>query len=174
MVAPPTITSHVQHTLRVNLHSHFHTLTALLPLLLTSPHGATIVTMSSILAHLSPASLPDYVASKAAVSSLHHTLSNEIARLPGRKHMVKTILVETGHMATPLFAYARIPWYASFLGPTLEVPEVAKEIMKVVERGESGVIRMPFYATLVGTLYGALPGSLQIAIRWLGGVDAAF
>ena len=77
-------------------------------------------------------------------------------------------------MATPLFAHAQMPWYAAFLGPTLEVPEVAREIVKVIGKGESAVIRMPLYASLVGSFYAALPGSLQMGVRWLGGVDTAF
>ena len=114
------------------------------------------------------------MASKSAVTSLHHTLQHEIAQTPGLKHNIKTILVEPGQMATPLFAHARLPWYASFLGPTLDGPEVAKEIVKLLERGDGGVLRMPFYAKVVGLTYGGLPESLQLFVRWLGGIDSAF
>jgi short-subunit dehydrogenase len=131
-----------------------------------------MVTISSILAHLAPAHLADYAASKAAVSSLHHTLTNEF-RQYGQSHKVKTILVEVGQMATDLFEKAETPWYAQFVGPTLEVTDVAKEIMRLLDKGQGGVIRMPAYTQMM-VWYGVLPGSVQRFVRWFSGIDAAF
>ena len=77
-------------------------------------------------------------------------------------------------MDTNLFGpHTTLPWYAHFFGPTLEAKDVAMEIVRVVERGEGGVIRMPFYAKIIGHTWGVLPGSLQKGVRWWSGVDEA-
>ena len=77
-------------------------------------------------------------------------------------------------MNTNLFGpYTTLPWYANFFGPILEAKDVAMEIVRVVERGEGGVIRMPFYAKIIGNTWGALPGSAQRGVRWWSGVDEA-
>lgn len=160
----------------VNLLAHFYTLTNVLrtPDLFTngSLPGLTIVTISSILAHLSPARLSDYVAAKAAVSSLHHTLTNELRLDEKLRTNVKTILVEVGQMDTEMFASVKTPWYASFIGPVLEAKDVARAIVDTIDRGEGGIIRMPFYATLV-PWYGVMPGGVQMLLRWLSGIDRA-
>lgn len=129
------------------------------------------MTISSILSHLAPAGISDYAASKAAVSSLHHTLTHELrkSRLDDR---IKTVLVEVGQMDTALFAKVETPWYANFFGPVLEAKDVAKEIVGLIDRGESGLVRMPFYAKLI-PWYGVMPGSLQMLVRRFAGIDQA-
>jgi NAD(P)-dependent dehydrogenase (short-subunit alcohol dehydrogenase family) len=157
-------------TLTVNTLSHFNTLAALLPYLTASEAGGHVVTVSSILAHLAPASLPDYTASKAAVLSIHQTLLHELRKAGDQK--VKSLLVETGQLDTPLFASTSLPFYARFFGPLLEAKDVAKEIVRTIEGGRGGVIRMPFYAKCM-PFYGVLPGTLQLAVRWFSGIDGA-
>ncbi|KIV97446.1 hypothetical protein PV10_01198 [Exophiala mesophila] len=162
-------------TLKTNALSQFNTLSALLPHLVASPVGAHVVTISSILSHLSPASLADYSASKTAISSLHHTLRHELSSHPEPSvfHKVKTLLVETGQLDTGLFAEkTSLPFYAEFFGPVLEASKVAKDIVKAIERGDGGVIRMPFYAKVM-PLYPILPGMVQNLIRWFSGIDRA-
>jgi NAD(P)-dependent dehydrogenase (short-subunit alcohol dehydrogenase family) len=156
----------------VNLLAHFYTLSNLLWRERSPLPGLTVVTISSILAHLSPASLSDYVAAKAAVSSLHHTLTNEIRLNDDLKTKVKTILVEVGQMDTELFACVTTPWYADFVGPVLEAKDVARAIVNAIDSGEGGIIRMPFYATLV-PWYAVMPGSIQLLLRWASGIDKA-
>ena len=135
-------------TLSVNALSHFNLLHACLPHLTTRPNGAHIVTISSVLAHLAPARLADYTASKSAISTLHYSLSYEIATHPSSdvRSKIKTLLVETGQIETGLFADMSLPWYANFFGPVLDAKDVASEIIRVVGRGEGGVVRMPAYA----------------------------
>lgn len=166
-------------TVGINLLAHFYTLANVLRA--SNPFtggsqsaqpGLTIVTISSVLAHLSPARLSDYAASKAAASSLHHTLTNELRLDEKFRSNIKTILVEVGQMDTEMFATLSIPWYASFIGPTLEAKDVARAIVDTIDRGEGGTIRMPFYATLV-PWYSVMPGSLQILLRWASGIDVA-
>ena len=163
-------------SISVNLLAHFYTLTKVLrePALFTdgSLPGLTVVTISSILAHLSPARLSDYVAAKAAVSSLHHTFTNELRLDEDLRSNIKTILVEVGQMDTEMFACVETPWYASFIGPVLEAKDVGRAIVNMIDRGEGGIIRMPFYATLV-PWYGIMPGSLQMVLRWASGIDRA-
>lgn len=160
----------------INLLGQFYTLTNVLRAS-TSPKngsqsGLTLVTISSILAHLSPARLSDYVAAKAAVSSLHHTFTNELRLNEDLRTNVKTILVEVGQMDTEMFAGIKTPWYASFVGPVLEAKDVARAIVDTIDGGEGGIIRMPFYATLV-PWYSVMPGSLQMVLRWASGIDVA-
>lgn len=133
------------------------------------------MTISSILSYLAPASLADYSASKIAVSSLHNTLRHELRAHPDPSVFgkVKTLLIETGQLDTNLFAAkTSLPFYAEFFGPILQANKVAKEILKTIERGDGGVIRMPFYAKLM-PLYPALPGIFQIVVRWFSGIDRA-
>ena len=86
---------------------------------------------------------------------------------------MKTLLVETGQLDTQLFANkTSLPFYAHFFGPVLEAKDVAKEIVKMIERGDGGVVRMPFYAKCM-PFYGALPGTAQLVIRWFSGIDRA-
>ncbi|KAJ9614479.1 hypothetical protein H2200_002616 [Cladophialophora chaetospira] len=162
-------------TLTTNTLSHFTTLSIVLPYLLSSTRGAHIITISSILSHLSPSRLSDYSASKAAISSLHNTLYHEL--LTHSDHTifsrVKLLLVEPGMLSTQLFSdITSVPWYANFFGPVLEAKDVAKEIVKWVERGDGGVIRMPFYAKCV-PLLSVVPGSVQRVVRWWSGIDTA-
>ncbi|KIW62517.1 hypothetical protein PV04_10684 [Phialophora macrospora] len=162
-------------TVTTNTLSHFTTLAVILPYLISSPQGAHVITISSILAHLSPSRLADYSCSKAAISSLHNTLYHELLTHPdsGVFSRVKTLLVEPGMLSTQLFSdITRVPWYANFFGPMLEAKDVAKEILRWVERGDGGVIRMPFYAKCVPVL-GVMPGVVQRAVRWWSGIDRA-
>lgn len=162
-------------TLQINTISHFNTLTTFLPMIMSSPHGGHIISISSILSHLAPSQLSDYAASKAALSSLHNTLTNELAVHPSAnvRKSLKTILVEPGMMNTQLFAdITTVPWYANFFGPVLDVKDMAQAIVRMLERGEGGVIRMPVYCAFM-PLYGILPGSIQRFVRWFAGIDQA-
>ncbi|KAJ9661165.1 hypothetical protein H2198_002109 [Neophaeococcomyces mojaviensis] len=162
-------------TITVNTISHFNTLSAFLGDMVEHKSGATIVTISSLLAHLSPSRLSDYSASKAALSSLHACLTHEIANNPSKdvRDKVKTVLVEPGMIQTQLFAdITKVPWYANFFGPVLEVNDIAKAIIDKLSRGESGVIRMPFYSKCM-PVYAVMPGSMQTFMRWFSGIDAA-
>jgi len=147
----------------------------LLPYLTSSDRGAHIVTISSVLAHFAPASLSDYTASKAGVSAIHQTLCHELRVHPNPSlfSKIKTLLVEPGQLDTQLFAgKTSLPFYAHFFGPILETKDVAKEIVRTIERGDGGVIRMPYYARCA-PFYAALPGTLQLVIRWFSGIDGA-
>jgi len=136
---------------------------------MASPAGGTLVTVSSILAHMTPANLTDYAASKAAVSAIHTSLTMEL-RQQSLTDKVKTILVETGQIDTDLFRRVETP--SNFFGPILDTREVAKEIVKLIDSGDGGLVRMPAYARFIDW-YMVLPAGLQIVARWASGIDVA-
>lgn len=80
------------------------------------------------------------------------------------------MLVTPGQLGTRLFEGVQTP--SSFLGPVVEAPELAREIVRLVDAGESGEISLPLYAKWVGVL-DVLPFSLQRLARWASGVDRA-
>ncbi|EGE00462.1 short-chain dehydrogenase/reductase [Trichophyton tonsurans CBS 112818] len=159
----------IETTIKTNILSHFHALKAFLPGMLSSRIGGTIVTVSSVLGHITAAGLSDYAASKAAVTAVHRTVDAEI-RVLGASKKIKTILVETGQIATPLFEGLETP--NSFWAPVLEPVQVAREIISMIDSGNGGVIRMPAYATFLG-VYAMLPASIERLARYLSGVDSA-
>ena len=161
--------SSIDQTLSTNIYAHFNTLRAFLPGIIASPNGGTVVTVSSILAHMTPANLTDYAASKAAVSALHTSLTMEL-RQQGLTDKVKTILVETGQIDTDLFKGVETP--SNFFGTILETKEVAKEIVKLIDNGDGGLVRMPAYAKLIDW-YMVLPAGLQMVVRWASRIDVA-
>jgi NAD(P)-dependent dehydrogenase (short-subunit alcohol dehydrogenase family) len=161
--------SQINLTLQTNLHSHFHTLQTFLPSLLASH---SVVTIASVLGRLGAANLTDYAAAKAGLIALHASLRAELVSpnaLPGSEN-VRTVLVTPGQLGTNLFAGVQTP--SSFLGPVVEAPELAKEIVRIVDEGVSGEISLPLYAKWVGVLQ-VLPFSLQRLARWVSGVDTA-
>ncbi|KAF2840031.1 NAD(P)-binding protein [Patellaria atrata CBS 101060] len=170
----------IDRSLRTNLHSHYHTLRTFLPGILRSENGGTIVTLSSTLAHLGCSHLSTYTASKAALLALHASLRAELSHFsspayekqyPGAKY-IKTLLVSPGQLATPLFDGLKTP--SSFLAPVLEPVEVAKEIIRMVERGEGGEIVTPFYSKWVPWMTVLSPGVRDLLIRWSGRDKAIF
>jgi NAD(P)-dependent dehydrogenase (short-subunit alcohol dehydrogenase family) len=147
----------------------------------------TIVTVSSVLAHLGCRNLclypeihlnkpfkltshfsADYSASKSALLALHASLSAELATQ--RPHNIKTLLVAPGQLSTPLFAGIKTP--SPFLAPVLEPVDVAKEVIRAIDAGEGGVLAMPLYARWVGWME-VLPAGLQKVVRWWSGMDRA-
>lgn len=153
--------------MRTNLLAAFHLYQVFLPgIVADAENGGTIVTVSSVLGQLSPAGLSDYSASKAGLSALHRTIEAEFCG----SERIKTLLVETGQMATPLFDWVRTPNH--FFAPVLEPVEVAREIVAAVDSGRGGVLRLPAFAKLVNW-YAVLPAAVQRVARYLSGIDRA-
>ncbi|KAL1971243.1 hypothetical protein VTN77DRAFT_195 [Rasamsonia byssochlamydoides] len=159
----------MKKTIRTNLLAPFHTLQVFLPGMLTAENGGAIVTVSSVLGQLTAAGLADYSASKAGLSALHRTLEAEL-RASGHDEKIKLLLVETGQMCTPLFDGIETP--NGFFAPVLEPIQVAYEIVSAIDKGRSGVIRLPAFAKLVNW-YAVLPASIQRLARYLSGIDGA-
>ncbi|KAJ5585178.1 uncharacterized protein N7459_004978 [Penicillium hispanicum] len=156
-----------EKTMRTNLLAAFHLYQVFLPgMLCEAENGGTLVTISSVVGQLSPAGLSDYSASKAGLSALHRSLE---AELRGNEQ-IKTLLVEIGQMATPLFDWVRTPNH--FFAPVLEPVEVAREIVAAIDSGQGGVLRLPFFGKLVNW-YAVFPAAVQIVARYLSGIDDA-
>ncbi|KAL4933663.1 uncharacterized protein BDV17DRAFT_64866 [Aspergillus undulatus] len=158
-----------QKTIQTNLIAVFHTCQVFLPHMLSSENGGTIVNASSVLGQLCAAGLADYSASKAGLSALHRTLEAEL-RVAGNGDKVKTVLVETGQISTSLFKSVQTP--NSFFAPVLEPIRVAQEIVSMVDKGKSGVIRLPTFAMLA-SFYAVLPAGVKQIARYLSGIDSA-
>lgn len=129
----------------------------------------TIVTVSSVLGHLGAANLSAYTASKAALLALHHSLVAELAQNPDAKD-IKTILVTPGQMGTSMFGNLQTP--SNFLAPIVTPADVGKDIIRLIEKGDSGEVALPLYSKYIQFL-GALPLSVQHIIRRLSGLDVA-
>ncbi|KAL3477901.1 hypothetical protein BJX99DRAFT_120269 [Aspergillus californicus] len=158
-----------QKTLQTNLLSVVHTCQVFLPQMLSAENGGTVVNVSSVLGQLCAAGLADYSASKAGLSALHRTLEAEL-RVSGNGDKVKTVLVESGQMSTPLFNFIKTP--NSFFAPVLEPSRVAQEIVSMIDKGRSGVIRLPTFA-MFANWYVVLPAGLQRIGRHISGIDSA-
>ncbi|KAF2749885.1 short chain dehydrogenase/reductase [Sporormia fimetaria CBS 119925] len=158
----------VERVFRTNTFSHFNTLRAVLPHMLREQRG-TIVTVSSALGHLGAANLSSYAASKAALHALHRTLCAELAQNPKARD-IKTILVSPGQMSTTMFAKVKTP--SNFFAPVIAPTEVAKEILRLIEKGQSGEVTAPFYTSWVSA-FGVLPHGVQALLRKWSGVDTA-
>ncbi len=136
--------------------------------MLASRRG-TIVTVSSVLGHLGAANLSAYCSSKAALLALHHSLRAELSQLPGAED-IKTILVQPGQMSTKMFENVHAP--SRFFGPVVTPAEMAQGIIRLVDRGESGVVALPLYSRWIQGL-GCLPFGVQHVVRRWSGLDTA-
>ena len=146
----------------------------------------TIVTVSSVLGHLGCANLckkfaliscrgltgaAAYASTKAALIALHSSLRAELTHStdPAAQE-IRTILVTPGQIATPMFSSVQTP--SKFLAPVVEPTDVVKEIVRLVDEGESGVVSFPFYSRWIQWL-NVLPMGMQRVVRSLSGVDRA-
>lgn len=163
-----TTAEDVERTFRVNTLSHFHTIRTFLPYMLKEGRG-TIVTVSSVLGHLGAANLSAYTASKAALLALHHSLRAELVQNPDAQD-IKTILVTPGQMGTKMFAGLQTP--NNFLAPIVTPADIGKDIIRLIEKGESGEIALPLYSRYIHFL-GVLPVGIQQVVRRLSGLDTA-
>ena len=156
----------------INVISHFNTIRTFLPSMLASELGGTIVTVASVLGRLGASHLSDYTAAKAGLIAMHTSLSAELksSSAPEGADGIRTILVTPGQLSTNLFAGLETP--SSFFGPVVEPVELAREIVRMVDAGESGQISLPFYARWVEWL-DVLPVGMQMIVRRLSGIDTA-
>lgn len=73
-------------------------------------------------------------------------------------------------MGTTMFAGVQTP--SNFLAPILSPAEVAKNIMGLIEKGESGDVALPLYSRYVDVL-DTLPVGIQALVRRWSGMDTA-
>lgn len=77
-----------------------------------------------------------------------------------------------GQLNTDLFDGVESSALSRFVGPTVEVKDLAMRVVGMVERGEGGVVAEPAYARWIGVV-GLLPVGLQKVARGVSGVDVA-
>lgn len=123
-----------------------------------------IVSISSILGTLAPRNLSIYSASKAAIIQIHEALTQEVSYLP----MIRLLLVTTGQLTTTMFHDVKPPM--KFLAPLVHHVELAKEIVRKIEKGEKGVLCAPLYANFL-PIVKCLPIFMQDFCRWFSGID---
>lgn len=177
----------VKMILRINLYSSFITIKTFLPGMLEIGRGY-IVTVASILGHLSPARLSKfdltrrnisnelgaYGASKAGLISLHESLTSEIRHSytpPNQPPtMVKTLLVCPGQIETDLFKGVKTP--SSLFAPVLDPNFLAGKIVEMISEGKDGTLYLPFYTNFI-PLMRAMPTRFTNFARHLSGMDQA-
>ncbi|KAH8695400.1 putative short-chain dehydrogenase/reductase family protein [Talaromyces proteolyticus] len=159
----------MKKTIQTNLLAPFHALQVFLPGMMETENGGVIVNVSSVLGQLTAAGLSDYSTSKAGLSAMHRSLEAEL-RASGHDEKIKTILVETGQLFTPLFDEIQTP--SQFFAPVLEPMQVAYDIVSAIDNGDTGIIRLPAFAKLVNW-YAVLPASIQRLARYLSRIDTA-
>lgn len=159
----------IERVYRINTFSHHHINSLFLPPLLASKKGGHIVTISSVLGYFGASRLSTYTASKAALIAFHTSLRSELAVSAPQ---IRTILVTSGELDTQMFAGLKQSRFQRFLGPVVEVKELAVRIVGMIERGEAGHISLPAYAEWSSVL-DALPVGLKQMFRQVSGVDTA-
>ncbi len=80
------------------------------------------------------------------------------------------MLVAPGQVGTALFADVRTP--SRFLAPVVEPTVLAREVVRMLDAGASGEVRMPLYAAWAPAMAG-LPAGVQAVVRWWSGMDRA-
>lgn len=130
------------------------------------------MTVASVLGKVAASHLSDYCAAKAGLIAMHTALRSELASpsAPEGSENIRTVLVTPGQLATPLFQGLETP--SDFFGPVIEPVELAREVVRVIDAGVSGVISMPLYARLIEWMH-VLPASLERLARDVSGVDRA-
>lgn len=157
----------IETIIRVNLLLSFYTMKVFLPDMLHMGRGY-IVTVGSVLGYMSPARLSAYGASKSGLIALHESVTYELGPPLINPHGVKTLLVCPGQMKTDLFHGVLTP--SSLLAPELEPKYVAAKIVKALELGRRGEIRLPFYGNFL-PVFRAAPWPLTELARYLSGMD---
>jgi len=162
----------VKQTFDVNTLAHFWTLKAFLPGMIKEKTGH-IITVSSVMGIVGSAQMTDYCASKAATISLHESLRYELDKRY-KTPKIRTTLVATGHIQTPMFQYTKFPtWpFFKFLAPSLPPVAVAKAVIAALDEQHSRTIYMPFYTHFV-PFVSLLPSFGRDFCQWISGADHA-
>ena len=161
----------VERTFATNTIAQYHLTRLFLAPLLKGQKGGTLVTVSSVLAHLGASNLSAYTASKAALIAYHNSITAELAEIAPQ---IKTILVAPGQLDTQLFKNVKLRgWLRNFFGSVVAAGEVAVRIVGLIDKGEGGLVCLPAYARYIPWV-GVLPVGVQRVLRGWSGVDAAY
>lgn len=157
----------IERTLKVNLLSSFYTIKIFLPDMLEL-HRGYIITIASVLGYMSPSRLSAYGASKSGLIALHESLTYELGPPSINPTGVKTLLICPGQLKTRMFRGVQTP--SSLLAPELDPSYVAKNVLKAVELGRRGEIKLPFYGNIL-PVFRAVPWPIVEVARYYSGID---
>lgn len=156
----------IERIIQVNLILNFFTTKIFLPGMMRVLRGY-VVTISSVLAYMSPANFGAYGASKSGLLAFHESLTYELGPPLLRLHGIKTLLVCPGQMETKMFLSVKTP-QKTFA--KLDAVQVALKIMNALEHGKRGEMRLPLYAKFI-PVFRASPWPIVEAMRVLSGID---
>ncbi|KAH3675165.1 hypothetical protein WICMUC_002821 [Wickerhamomyces mucosus] len=125
-----------------------------------------IITIASVLGFISPANLSIYSSTKAALISLHDSLTHELSS----NGQIRTLLVVSGQLNTSLFKDINPP--KQFIAPVIDSKKLADLIVEKIENGERGILYLPLF-TLIVPLLKSLPNFLTEFIRWFSEMDTS-
>lgn len=157
----------IEKTIEVNLMSSFYTIKCFLPDMIKIKRGY-IVTIASVLGYMSPARLSAYGVSKSGLIALHELLTYELGPPSLNLNGIKTLLVCPGQLKSGLFENVKTP--SSFLAPELDSKYVAKNILKALELGRRGEIKLPAYSKFI-PIFRAFPWPIVEFVRNISGID---
>ncbi len=124
-----------------------------------------VVTMASILGLVSPSHLSIYSATKAAIISLHDSLSHEI-----QNDQIRFLLATPGQLDTRLFSDVKPP--RQFFAPVIHAQDLAVQIVEKIEFGERGTLHGPLYTYFIPILR-MLPYSFSEFARFFSQMDTS-
>lgn len=127
-------------------------------------HKLFIVYVSSILATLAPKNLSVYSASKSIICQIHEALTQELSHFSS----IRLLLLLPGQLNSGMFSDVKPS--NSFFSPLVDYKFLAKNVVERINKGESGVLCVPFYTNFLGIVK-ILPMFLQICCRKLSKVD---
>lgn len=156
----------VEVVLRTNVMAAVWTMQVFVPGMGEREAGGTVVNVSSVLGELGAAGLGAYTASKGALTALHRSVAAEMEMKGGK---VRMVLVRPGQLSTRMFAEVKPP--SEFFGPVVEVSELAREMVRVIDSGRSGEVSIPIYARWIHWMFVLPVGLRDGVVRKLAGLD---
>ncbi|KAH3683865.1 hypothetical protein WICPIJ_005164 [Wickerhamomyces pijperi] len=126
-----------------------------------------VVNIASVLGLLNPVNLSIYSLTKAALISIHESLSYELSFTNPN---IRFLLVLPGQLNTTMFQDVKPP--KQFFAPVLKSEKLARAIIEKIQLGERGELYMPLFARFV-PLMRMLPQSLRGFLRWITDLDTS-
>ncbi|WPK25466.1 hypothetical protein PUMCH_002783 [Australozyma saopauloensis] len=157
----------IERTIKVNLILNFYTAKTFLPGMIELGRGY-IVTIGSILGYMSPANYSAYGASKSGLLGFHESLTYELGPPLITPRGIKTLLVCPGQMQTDMFSGVQTP--LRIFAPKLDIDSVAGKVIRAIEVGKRGEMRLPAYGIFIPLLR-ATPWPVAEFARVLSGMD---
>jgi NAD(P)-dependent dehydrogenase (short-subunit alcohol dehydrogenase family) len=159
----------IERSFGVNVLSQWWCAKAALPGMIAGG-GGTVVTVSSVMAHIPSARMADYSATKAAVAQLHHCLRWELAGTGVTCMLVQPFMIGD----SPLFRGGKPIRYAALrpLVPLLSAASVAAAVVDGVRAGREHVV-LPWYLRNILALLPLLPAPLRDLVCDAGGAATA-